>query len=138
MGFWRRLFGLETYQEREARRLKAVVNQQRKEAELRAYYTEMVRDAVETGEEFGYAVECMSAYETVVLAAVKRFTRHNYIVVRDTTEDLEWKGKSRFVIHYIMPPSPHHPNPSASLWHQIQLVQTSQNQKEKDHEDPTF
>jgi hypothetical protein len=138
MGFWRRLFGLETEEEREARRLKVVVSHQRKEAELRAYYTNMVRDTVERGDEFGYAVECMTAYETVVIAAVKRYTRHNYIVTRDNNEELEWIGKTRFVINYIIPPSPNHPNPSTSLWHQIQLAQQSQNQipKRENHEDP--
>jgi hypothetical protein len=134
MGFWRWLLSLETEEEREARRLKVAVSQQRKEDELRAYYTNMVRDTVERGEEFGYAVECMTAYETVVIAAVKRYTRHNYIVMRDNNEELEWIGKTRFVINYIIPPSPNHPNPSTSLWHQIQLAQ--QSQKERNHEDP--
>lgn len=141
MGFWRWLFGLETAREREARHLQLTLCQQQKDIEMRSYYTTMVHNAVKTGNEFGYAVECMSAYESVVMAAVKQFTPHNYIVVRDTNEDLEMANKSRFVIHYIIPPSPNHPNPSASLWHQIQIPQTqtqTQTQIQKEHEDPTI
>jgi hypothetical protein len=115
MGFWRWLFSMETEEEREARRLRLMIEAQQRETEIRDYYTDLVRDLVENGDEFGYTIECMSIYEQTILAAIKIYTRQHYIVLRDTREELEWKGKARITVHYIK--EPHQP---------------------KNHEDPTI
>lgn len=122
------MFSLETDEERETRRLGIVI---RNETELRDYYAIQVLDAVESSGEFGYVVEYLSTYETVVVAAIKQFTQHSYIIGNDTTVELEWKGKSRLIVYYVKPPSSNHPNSQVSLWYQVQ------HQKEQnDQEDP--
>lgn len=104
MGFWRRLFGLETETEKEARRIRTEYEQRQRETVMREQYTALVRTTIADGDSFGYTIECMTTYESVVLAAIKLYTPFHYIVVRETSDEMDWKGRLRLAVHYIKEP----------------------------------
>jgi hypothetical protein len=105
MGFFRRLFGLETQAEKELRRLKKIHDAEQQDYEMRAIYTALIRDTIEKADTFGYSITCIEHYELFVISLIQTYTPSDYVLFRIQDEELAWKALVQISVRY--PQKPH-------------------------------